>query len=364
VTSGSSSASLAYDANGNTLTDENGNSYQWDALNRLTRITYPSGASSLFAYDGLSRRVQIVEKDGSGTVTSTKNYLWIGSEMAEERDASNAVTKRFFPQGEQQITSGTATPFYYTRDHLRSVRELVDGSGNILTRYGYDAYGKTITTYVSGTHDATFLYAGMQVHLTSGLYLSKGQRIYDPATGKWNSTDPSGENGGINLYEYCEDSPIDFADPFGLEKVAFTVISVIRPPDFEAGVKTIHSVTVDTDTGKIISGFNWVGDSALTIPPFAPRYFHGKGKFTQSASGGKGCITVNMTGDAHSSLPPMYFMHIQYDFTIEYNSNTGSLKVSGSHTAYPSFEVYKNSTKVYDFQQTTINQLQLSPNPF
>ena len=77
VTSGSASASLTYDANGNTLTDENGNSYQWDALNRLTKITYPSGASSSFAYDGLSRRVQIVEKDSSGSVTGSKNYLWI-----------------------------------------------------------------------------------------------------------------------------------------------------------------------------------------------------------------------------------------------------------------------------------------------
>jgi YD repeat-containing protein len=134
VTTGTAPTALTYDANGNTLTDENGNGYQWDALNRLAKITYPSGASSLFAYDGLSRRIQIVEKNSSGTVTSTKNYLWIGQEMAEERDASNAVTKRFFPQGEQQIVSGTATPYYYTKDHLGSVRELVDGSGTIVSR--------------------------------------------------------------------------------------------------------------------------------------------------------------------------------------------------------------------------------------
>jgi len=92
--------------------------------NRLTEIDYFGSAKTLFAYDGLSRRIQIIEKDSSGTVTSTKNYLWVGQEIAEERDTSNVVQKRFFPQGEQQLTSGTLTSFYYTRDHLGSVREM------------------------------------------------------------------------------------------------------------------------------------------------------------------------------------------------------------------------------------------------
>ena len=213
VTSGSSSASLAYDANGNTLTDENGNSYQWDALNRLTRITYPSGASSLFAYDGLSRRVQIVEKDGSGTVTSTKNYLWIGSEMAEERDGSNTVTKRYFPQGEQQVVSGTATLYYYTRDHLGSVREMLNSAGSIVARYGYDPYGKT--TLVSGTDLATFGYTGIYKHQASGLEFAMF-RVFDSSTERWINRDPIQESGGVNLYEYCGDDPEDHTDAFGL----------------------------------------------------------------------------------------------------------------------------------------------------
>ncbi len=62
VTSGAAPTQLGYDANGNTLTDEKGYSYSWDALNRLTSITYPGGASTLFGYDGLSRRTSIIEK--------------------------------------------------------------------------------------------------------------------------------------------------------------------------------------------------------------------------------------------------------------------------------------------------------------
>jgi RHS repeat-associated protein len=209
VTTGTAPTALTYDANGNTLTDEHGNSYTWDALNRLISITYPSGASSTFAYDGLSRRVQIIEKNNTGAVTSTKNYLWIGSEIVEERDSSNNVTKRFFTQGEQQ--SGAA--YYYTRDHLGSVRELVDESGNIQARYSYDPYGHV--TKVSGSLDSDFQYAGYYEHATSGLNLTLF-RAYDPNMGRWLSRDPSQEEGGINLYGYVYNNPTGYLDVLGL----------------------------------------------------------------------------------------------------------------------------------------------------
>ena len=145
VTTGTApAAQLAYDMNGNVTTDENGNTYTWDALNRLTKIKYPSTAYTTFLYDGLSRRTQIAEYNSSQTLTSTKNYLWIGQEIAEERNASNAVQKRFLSQGEQQ----SGTNYYYTSDHLGSVREMCNSSGSIVARYSYDPYGRT--TLVSG----------------------------------------------------------------------------------------------------------------------------------------------------------------------------------------------------------------------
>ena len=210
VTTGTAPTQLTYDANGNILTDENGNSYTWDALNRLTKITYPSpvGGNSTFAYDGLSRRVQIVDTTSSGTVT-TKNYLWIGSEIAEERNVSNTVTKRFFPQGEQQ----SGTNYYYTRDHLGSVREMLNSSGTIVARYGYDMYGRV--TLVSGSNLATKQYAGYYIHQASGLALTRF-RAYDANTGRWLSRDPAGEDVGPNLYDYAYDDPTDETDPFGL----------------------------------------------------------------------------------------------------------------------------------------------------
>ncbi len=72
------------------------------------------------------------------SVTSTKQFVWNGNLMAEERDANNVVTRRFYPQGEQ--ISGAS--YYYMRDHSGSVRELTDSTGAVRARYDYDPYGK------------------------------------------------------------------------------------------------------------------------------------------------------------------------------------------------------------------------------
>jgi len=48
----------------------------------------------------------------------------------------------------------------------------------------------------------------------SGMFFY-GFRYYDPVTGRWPSRDPIGENGGINIYHYVWNDPINWYDPFG-----------------------------------------------------------------------------------------------------------------------------------------------------
>lgn len=210
VTNNGVAKTITYDLNGNetsVVTGTTTNTYQWDAGDRLVSITGPTN-QSLFTYDGLGRRVQIIELT-NGVSMSTNKYLWCGLDLCEQRNnTGGTVTRRFFKQGEQ--ISGTN--YFYTRDHLGSVREMVDGGGTIQARYDYDPYGRR--TKLSGNLDADFGYAGDYYHAISGLCLAF-LRPYDSDLGRWLNRDPIGERGGVNLYEYVLNNTLNWLDPFG-----------------------------------------------------------------------------------------------------------------------------------------------------
>ena len=128
---------FGYDLNGNMTNDSGGISYEYDAENRTVAINRGMTNRTELVYDGFGRKVQIIEKQG-GTAVSTNKYVWCGLQLCEERDSSGAnVTKRFFAEGEQI----NGTNYFFTRDHLGSIREMTDSSGAIQVRYDYNPYG-------------------------------------------------------------------------------------------------------------------------------------------------------------------------------------------------------------------------------
>jgi len=190
----------------------NSATYEWDAEKRLTAINQGTNRSE-FSYDGLGRRLRIVEKT-NGVVQSENYYLWCGTKICEMRDASGAtVLRRLFPQGESLIGANGSTNFFYTRDHLGSVREAVGANGLLATRYNYDPYGQK--SVVQENVQTTFDFAGDFIHQKSGLYLT-WFRPFDSITGRWLSRDPLGETTGVNLYSYVDNSPLRYIDPYGL----------------------------------------------------------------------------------------------------------------------------------------------------
>jgi RHS repeat-associated protein len=217
ITASGVTKTFTYDLNGNTTSVTAGNTtdtYEWDAVDRMVAIErYTSGARvsrSEFTYDGLGRRVKIVEKDASGSVTSTKRFVWAGAELCQERNAGGGtITKQFFAQGELRGT----TKYFYTRDHLGSVREVLDNTSAIVARYEYDPYGNRTAT---GSFACDFGYTGHYFHAPSGLSLALF-RAYDSDSGRWLSRDPIGEAGGIHLYAYVGNNPINAFDPLGLD---------------------------------------------------------------------------------------------------------------------------------------------------
>jgi RHS repeat-associated protein len=185
------------------------NKCERDADDRLIQVTYPgTGNNSQFTYDGLSHCAKIVETIG-GTVASTKQFIWCGEDMCEARDASSNLLSQYFVYG--QTISGSN--YFYTTERPPSVVEMTDSSGNDQAAYKYDPYGRV--TQTQGSLASDFQYAGYYYHAPSGLNLA-AHRAYSPILARWLNRDPIEESGGINLFAYVHNDPIDHRDPSGL----------------------------------------------------------------------------------------------------------------------------------------------------
>jgi len=201
----------SYNANGSP-TALSGNSYKWDGANRVVSFfSSANNTASGFTYDGLGRLVRVVDTTG-GTITADHSYTWCGSVRCPARDntqSGSPVSTQYFDQG--VIISGTS--YYYVKDQLGSINELVTSSGSVASQYSYDPYGNR--TVISGTLVSDFGYAGYFYHANSGLDFAM-YRAYDPAHGRWLNRDPIGEAGGVNLYAYARGNPVSYTDPSGL----------------------------------------------------------------------------------------------------------------------------------------------------
>ncbi len=99
-------------------------------------------------------------------------------------------------------------------DHLGSVRLVVNASnGNVVQRMDYDTWGKVLNDTNPGFQP--FGFAG-GIYDQDTKLVKFGARDYDPETGRWISKDPIKFDGGINLYAYADNDPVNRIDPNGL----------------------------------------------------------------------------------------------------------------------------------------------------
>jgi hypothetical protein len=69
--------------------------------------------------------------------------------------------------------------------------------------------------------------------------------FYDPELGRWLSRDPIGEDGGINLYGYVGNDPVNGVDPLGLYCYPRDFIGPIQPGDSYVGNGMFSTLQAD-----------------------------------------------------------------------------------------------------------------------
>ena len=269
---------LTHDADGN-LTSDGSRNFTWTAENRLKKVEpvapLTTGAKKVeFKYDYLGRRIQktVSRWNGSAhTLASNEKFLyddWTERGSAEMAQAllasagpngraplgrtfgnlvavynaasSNALLKTHTwgldlsrsLQGVGGVggllgvkeQSGThAGTYHFAYDANGNVTEVLKknpGSllaGSLAAHYEYDPFGNTIRS--TGTYAAAnpFRFSTKYWDPETTLYYY-GFRHYDPATGRWPSRDPIGENwwtGEFNVYAFVRNDSLNWADLLG-----------------------------------------------------------------------------------------------------------------------------------------------------
>jgi RHS repeat-associated protein len=102
----------------------------------------------------------------------------------------------------------------YQYDGRGNVSSLLDSNENVAASYRYDEFGRLLA--LGGSVEQPFQFSTKRCDQGAGL-VYYGYRFYAPAIGRWMNRDPLGEAGGINLYGFVNNDPVNWVDPWGLK---------------------------------------------------------------------------------------------------------------------------------------------------
>ena len=212
-----------YDNAGN-MTDYGTKDYAYDAEDRLVKVTVGT-THYKYKYDYLGRRIG--KYTGS---TLNKKFVYQGWNLIAELSSTGSV-QRTFTWGLDVSTTlhgaggvggllmiddeSTSKRYYPIYDGSRNIVGLYDQAGALVASYEYDAFGRIILQS-SGDYsdDNPFRFSTKYTDDETGL-VYYGHRFYEPELGRFINRDPIEEDGGLNLYGFVGNDPVNFYDYLG-----------------------------------------------------------------------------------------------------------------------------------------------------
>ena len=262
---------ITYDANGcvNTYDDW---TYTWTKgkLTKRVRGTRLSGIDTYtYTYDAYGRRTSKNYRFTKGTqalaaymTSSSTNYTYDASgRLIREQyteifnDLSSNSREIIYLYDENGVigvmysyNGSTSAAYFYRRNLQGDVTAIYNREGNRVGEYAYDAWGNC--TILSGAsndlvNNNPIRYRGYYFDAESGVYFLNA-RYYNPQWRRFISPDstdyldPASVN-GLNLYAYCYNDPVNYADPSGNFVVSAWVVGMI----VGFGVGFVSSVVSD-----------------------------------------------------------------------------------------------------------------------
>jgi RHS repeat-associated protein len=221
---------ITYDAVGNPLTSA-GYTYSWEAGKQLAGIT-GNGKTISYTYNDQGIRQS---KTVNGVTTT---YRLVGDRVSWEGNGTDSLYYTYDGSGNLISVNLNGTEYFYTRNLQGDVTGLIDSTGAQVVTYTYDSWGKVLS--VTGSLASTlgeknpYRYRGYRLDSETGMYYLNS-RYYVPEWGRFLNGDATsmihftpGELYNKNLYAYCDNDPINRADPSGrIWTVGFIAIGAL-----------------------------------------------------------------------------------------------------------------------------------------
>ncbi len=203
-TKGGETTTFTYDKAGNLTADDRAR-YTYDLFNRTEKVETFDDRVQVNHYDAEGLRSGI-EEDGR-----LVQFIFRGQEVVTELEEDKGMIR--YIRSYELIASdadSARTYYHYASDELGSITHVTAGE-DILNRYEYDAWGNL--TLCEETVENRFRFNGQQYDPISQQYYLRA-RYYNPVIGRFTQEDTY-RGDGLNLYAYCRNNPVYYADPSG-----------------------------------------------------------------------------------------------------------------------------------------------------
>jgi len=198
--------------------------------------------------------------------TSTYYVRDAGGREVAIYNGPNLVQYNVFGLDNVGYIDASGGKYFYLKDHLGSVRVVIDTNATVVSAYDYDPWGYPLQnrTYDAGSTTQRYKFTNKERDLeTAGDGITGydyfGARYYDSRIANWTSVDPLMEkHSDFSPYNYVLRSPIALKDPDGRQdivteglKAITTVVTVeaetvgtIATADFAIGTAIVGSIFV------------------------------------------------------------------------------------------------------------------------
>ena len=201
---------FGYDANGNTTTYGD-RTLIYNENNRLVEVKEGENTIATYTYNGLGQRV----KKTVGEISTYYVYDQNGKLIAE---TTSGATTEYLYMGKIRMAMADATSgvsYFYLNDRLGTPQLMTYGdSTTVMWEARYKPFGEAVVHPQSGVVN-NFRFPGQYFDEETGFHYNY-HRYYDPETGRYFRADPIGQVGGINVFAYTLNNPVNLTDVDGL----------------------------------------------------------------------------------------------------------------------------------------------------